>query len=1191
MAIGTNKIFISFCFRFSPPSHNAPNPEDVPADEVARVLGEYGVETVVLNACNSGNQPVDPIVRSAAHILVSQGIFEVVAMSHSVMKSTAVDFITAFYKKLLLERSTVADAVQHGRNYLRDHAIKDGRFSLPVPVHDDFVPVFYQCDTAPGGLFEHHNNLPGPETTDASLRRGLDDKQPSSGVPLLGRENDLLSIETAMCENAILKVVGDHGVGKTCFANRLLRWWRETGFIDHAFAIDCSDLSTSLIDRFIHQVNGDAVHGARGSQKRVLVCVDNFNFRKADPGSNERLQWKSFRDCVTSLKTHCPRSTWLLLGRFSETASAANDVVPVAEYFLKGLKEDEAAQLLRNGFEGFGRKLPSTREFNEQMEEFTDLQDGNPLAIGLLGSFALFFRSFLALMQVLKFGAPLPIYQGLDSMLNRNNGMMSSRSAKSSMVYLDHASNTLHEFKRLIDALEQHSKLALQVAMSLSACQRVIPFDLQDWTTWLFQSGGMLSNQPEVEEATLGTVEAGTSSESPEHPAEPAMQCVTWVLEQLVDFGFISLASQIPGSSAPKYYNVHPLLPHLLRFEIVKRSNTARVKLNQLPSILWHLYELRLSSLMEATNGTQDPSGVPVEVREFVEAEHINISNSVEACIHEPEFGYKTMRVLGILLSQSVMELSSTWARAQTRLLGCVLDGLEHLHQLQPYRSALAGEETADALVQIMILVWWRGNTLLAAAEYAAAHENATRGLRMLEELMLSLSDRHNLIALSFSLQCQAAYAASSSGSTSTDALLQLLAEELPAGLEKSVAIILDWSRYMIQTRYLISEGDAAGGPDRVSFQYLAKLYAHAFRGPGFGGAEFPNHQSILSVLEDASLDEERWSTRLRPAIDSAFVEWGRSGRNLFIAASTYLWEANTLKTDKGKHRESLQNAVEVARQTHDWKAEASSLDKLFALAAGEDVRAAIRIHEELVNLEQTLKAAGLDWPRMGADERNCRIGTLLITPEDSGPVGGHLYSEARPYFQRGLQGGYEAVKGTVKVNMRDLHVLYRGHMGLSRCGRSAGNHAEYVSNTLGAIRVDVLLSEHGPSIEWGDGAGIRWVLEELHQSVRTSTVLDFINQVAAVVIWDAAEILHFLNQCQIHAKTLLKGNSRAALEETQRLFFGLRQVDATRLKYWRHGQQGEWTLEVPKLRKWYTATSYLWIALVVALWAFWAWK
>jgi len=195
----------------------------VPVAEVARVLSEYGVKAVVLNACNSGNQPVDPILRSAAHILVSQGVFEVVAMSYSVMKSTAVDFMTAFYEKLFLEGSTIAGAVQHGRNYLRNHATKEGRFSLLVRVHDDFVPVFYRSEHSPGGLFEHHNNLPGPEIAGPSSRRGSDDKQPSSGVQLLGRENDLLSIESALCENAIVKVVGDHGVGKlasriVCFA-------------------------------------------------------------------------------------------------------------------------------------------------------------------------------------------------------------------------------------------------------------------------------------------------------------------------------------------------------------------------------------------------------------------------------------------------------------------------------------------------------------------------------------------------------------------------------------------------------------------------------------------------------------------------------------------------------------------------------------------------------------------------------------------------------------------------------------------------------------------------------------------------------------------------------------------------------------------------------------------------------------
>ncbi|KAK5651401.1 hypothetical protein OQA88_12489 [Cercophora sp. LCS_1] len=981
-----------FRFRFSPPTYDDDTPEDIDAEAVADLLSRHSVRTVLLNACNSGSQPPDYDLGSAAHVLVSHGISEVIAMSYSVTKSTALDFITAFYTRLLQGRSTVADAVKYGRDYLRSHCTKEGRFGMPVQVQDDLLPVLYQCSTStrntPGNSVDTGHDPADLETTPSgSLTRLYD------GQTLLGRDNDFLSVEAAVCEHDIVKVVGDHGVGKTSFANHLLQWWRETGFVDRAFAIDCSNLSEVVIDNIIRKVDGNSDHKSRQRQERVLVCVDNFNIWMASQGSDKRRQWDTFQGCVSSLKAHFPKSKWLLLGRVLETNSAAHGDTAIAEHQLEGLTEDEAARFVQRELKRGGvQTLQNTREVEEQLEEFTDLQGGNPLTIALLGSTVPFFGSFSALRQRLKFEFPGWVLLTFNFAFSRNHPVPDDLSDPNSMSYLDGAvSSTLHEFQRLIRVLESHSELALQIAFALSSCQSTIPFHLQEWAALLFQPGGILSSGPAADgspmvEASAG---AGTPPTTPRSSKELVTQDLSWVLEHLMAFGFIAPSFETQEDPATRHYDVHPLLPFLLRYEIAMRGNASggaipTVKLDRLPSILWYLYELRVSSLMRAASvsGERGPGGVPMELRDVLERERVNIYNSADACLVRPEFGYRPMHVLELLLSEAVTELSPFQARAQIRVLGDVLHAFEQLSEQEGYKSELAQDDTVDALAQIMILVCWRGNTFLAAGQYKAALDNAERGGRKLEVLTPSIPKQHrtrpDLKSLSFILRCQKGFVTSYFGSGSpTDALSKLLAERPPEGSSGGVARLVDISKFMIRSRYLMAKADAEGGPNAISFRFTADIYAHTLRGSEISGSKLPNHDCLLARLEDPNLDEAKWSTELKPALDSAFVEHAR--QFLHSAAMSYLWrtpDSNRDDQDGRVAQERLHQAIEVARMVRDMKTEICALDKLFLLMAGKDAAAATKIHEELATLERDPRTSQtFFWPRMGERERSKVLG------------------------------------------------------------------------------------------------------------------------------------------------------------------------------------------------------------------------
>jgi hypothetical protein len=264
-------------------------------------------------------------------------------------------------------------------------------------------------------------------------------------------------------------------------------------------------------------------------------------------------------------------------------------------------------------------------------------------------------------------------------------------------------------------------------------------------------------------------------------------------------------------------------------------------------------------------------------------------------------------------------------------------------------------------------------------------------------------------------------------------------------------------------------------------------------------------------------------------------------------------------------------------------------------LARGEDIGAAIKIHGRLVELEQDMKSRGLDWERTQAGERNCSIGVQLIPSKDTDLNAGDLYRQARPYFQRAIEGTQEAIHGIYNVKAKHIQVLYQAHMGLHFCGNFTGDHNEYVSNTLSAILVDHFLNPPGGGNDWGQGKGTRWVLKEYETSTKTSTVPIFIAQVAEVIKWDTAMVLHFLLQCTPQKKNLLREELREAQEETQSILFGLRGFDTAKLKYWRRDKQGSWTLDASKLGKSNLSSSshhyYIGAVLLATVGAFCAWK
>ena len=188
------------------------------ADQLAAELRDCGVPLVYLDACQTAQTEEDPHASVAAKLL-EQGVGSVVAMSHSVLVSTAERFVEAFYKALA-QGSRVGDAMLAGQAALHDNSYR-GKITGAgkLELKDWFVPVLYQEANDPQ-LFSVQ---PG-ESTAPFREKPLEDFPAPPEHGFVGRSYALLQLERLLQQTKYAVIQGSGGMGKTAIATELVRW-------------------------------------------------------------------------------------------------------------------------------------------------------------------------------------------------------------------------------------------------------------------------------------------------------------------------------------------------------------------------------------------------------------------------------------------------------------------------------------------------------------------------------------------------------------------------------------------------------------------------------------------------------------------------------------------------------------------------------------------------------------------------------------------------------------------------------------------------------------------------------------------------------------------------------------------------------------------------------------------------------
>ncbi|KAF5697688.1 CHAT domain-containing protein [Fusarium globosum] len=324
------------------------------AGEVGKELANAGVRTVILNACDSASFRDSAPESNLAEVLFGYGMHSVLAMGYKVTEEAVEIFMSAFYHSLLIEGASIEHATRTARSALLRNRSRRAWYMQRVQLADFFVPVLYVSKLS----------YEAPETehtiTASSSRQETDSLQ-----GLLGRDYNILSLETHLSVSPLVLLYGQGGVGKTELLRYACSWWKSSGWIKAAAYIDFDQQELCLYN----SMDAEAFETHNPLDE---MCAH-------DP-EGLATQLAAFIDKVTELGSMVIVASWLCKSKIAPGSSNP------LKYCLHGLSVLDSSTLLQNlAFES-GQEIPDIfhhRENIDLIRRAAILLEGNPLALRL----------------------------------------------------------------------------------------------------------------------------------------------------------------------------------------------------------------------------------------------------------------------------------------------------------------------------------------------------------------------------------------------------------------------------------------------------------------------------------------------------------------------------------------------------------------------------------------------------------------------------------------------------------------------------------------------------------------------------------------------------------------------------------------------------------------------------------------
>ncbi len=285
----------------------------ITAETLGDMLNRQKVGLIVLSACQSAKVAGEDAMGSVAARLTDAGIPSVLAMTHSVLVTTARELFAKFYQRLVRGEG-MGEALDNARRHLYLHKERGerqrGEARITLKLQDWFLPALYQAGKDTALLTDRES-----EPIEVVNWGNLPELQEAG---FFGRSRELWLIERAFVgKTRRLTISGFGGQGKTYLAVEAGRWLQRTGmfekvcFVDYAAfqGIDAVALAVSTLGTVLDRsfIDADAVTECLNTQKLALLLIlDNLEVIEDEP-LRELLavakQWSAAGNCRVLLTT------------------------------------------------------------------------------------------------------------------------------------------------------------------------------------------------------------------------------------------------------------------------------------------------------------------------------------------------------------------------------------------------------------------------------------------------------------------------------------------------------------------------------------------------------------------------------------------------------------------------------------------------------------------------------------------------------------------------------------------------------------------------------------------------------------------------------------------------------------------------------------------------------------------------
>lgn len=360
----------------------------ITAETLGDMLNRQKVGLIVLSACQSaamGGEDGEDAMGSVAARLTHAGIPTVLAMTYSVLVTTAQQLFAKFYQGLVSGAGT-GEALDNARRdlYLNQQRgeRQRGENRVQLKLQDWFLPALYQAAGDTPLLQQDLNNQESGETPKWG---NLPDLQEAG---FFGRSRELWQIERWFVQGTRrLTVSGFGGQGKTYLVQEAGRWLHRTGmfekvcFVDYAAfgGVDAVGWAVSTLATVLDESLIDGVAATQALPKQAtLLILDNLETLPAET-LRELLtvakHWSDVGECRVLLTTRTPD--------FHHPDYPTEGSRKHISLSLRGLGQEDALAYFQSLI-----KLPPAPKFDppkrEVLLELFKLVDFHPLSIGLL---------------------------------------------------------------------------------------------------------------------------------------------------------------------------------------------------------------------------------------------------------------------------------------------------------------------------------------------------------------------------------------------------------------------------------------------------------------------------------------------------------------------------------------------------------------------------------------------------------------------------------------------------------------------------------------------------------------------------------------------------------------------------------------------------------------------------------------